>query len=92
MTPKKREATLKRIGDIEKKIAELTEEARLLKKQLENDDKERLVGAVKKNRLTVDDAIALISTPKNAEAEKGNINVTPKENLKKENENEKPKT
>jgi|GEM_PF-4273267 len=92
MTPKKREATEKRIGDINNKIAELQKEAETLRQQLETDDKERLVGAVKRNKLSIDDAIALISTTKKAETEKGNINVTLKETKNEEKENEKKNT
>jgi len=84
MTQKKREATEKRIGDIGEKIAELTKEGEALRQALDDDDKERLVGAVKRNRLSVDDAIALISKPKTAEAERGNIKKEEKEHEKPE--------
>lgn len=90
MTPKKRENVLKRISDIETKRAELSAEKAALLQSLEDDDKERLVGAVKKTGLSIDEAIALFA--KSEAQEKGNTNVTftKNDNSKQEvHENEK---
>ena len=62
MKPKQRERKLSRIEEIEKAISDLKNERTTLYKQLEDDDKQRLLGAVTRKGLTIEAAIGIIET------------------------------
>jgi hypothetical protein len=62
MTPKQRERALMRIEEIETKISEYKIEKTKLLKQLEDDDKQRLLFAVTRKGITIEDAIGIITS------------------------------
>ena len=64
MTPKKREAAVKRIADIQIKMSELDKEMTELQKAIEADDKERLLVAARKTGMPIDHVINLLENEK----------------------------